>query len=119
MNIQRINNLIASSGMGKSQVAERSGVSRTTLDNILAGQDAKISTVEALARVLGVRVGYLFDESSAASEEMLAELASLRRQLGDLRERKAARVTVELDLDEGELAASGLKKKIIARLKEQ
>lgn len=33
-----------------------------TLDNILHGGDAKISTIEMLAHILGTTMGYLFDE---------------------------------------------------------
>lgn len=64
MNINRLQELITISKLGKMQIAERCGVSRTTLDNVLAGADAKISTIEALARVLAVPVGYFFDDEN-------------------------------------------------------
>lgn len=119
MNLDRLNSLLFSRGMSKVQLAERCRVSRTTIDNILSGEDAKMSNVQRLADALGVRVGYLFDESADAMEQLLSDIQELQKENEALRRRKAARVTVELDLDEGELAASGLKKKIIARLKEQ
>jgi transcriptional regulator with XRE-family HTH domain len=62
MNIDRLNNLITSSTLNKVQLAEKCLISRTTLDNVLSGSDAKISTIEALAKALGVNVGYFFDD---------------------------------------------------------
>ena len=63
MNIKRLNKLINSSKLNKVQIAERCGISRTTLDNVLAGADAKISTIESLAKVLEINVGYLFNDT--------------------------------------------------------
>ena len=48
MNINRLNELINSSKLNKVQIAEQCSISRTTLDNVLAGADAKIITIEAL-----------------------------------------------------------------------
>jgi predicted transcriptional regulator len=36
--------------MNKVQIADKCNISRTTLDNVLAGADAKISTVESLVK---------------------------------------------------------------------
>lgn len=67
MNIIKLAELLKASSLNKLQVAERCGISRTTLDNVLSGADAKISTIEALAKVLGVKVGYFFDEEVGTS----------------------------------------------------
>lgn len=63
MNISKLNELLNSSKLNKVQVAERCSISRTTLDNVLQGADAKISTIESLARVFKVPVGYFFDDN--------------------------------------------------------
>lgn len=44
-----LNCLVADSPFNKSQIAEKYGISRTTLNNILSDSDAKVSTIEALA----------------------------------------------------------------------
>lgn len=62
MNTSRLEQLIKDSGKSKVQIAKSSGITRVTLDNALQGGDIRISIVEALARTLGVRVGYLFDD---------------------------------------------------------
>ena len=62
MNINKLNELVNSSKLNKVQIAEKCGVSRTTLDNVLAGADAKISTIESLAKVLGISIGALFGD---------------------------------------------------------
>ena len=64
MRIDRLNVLIKNSALNKTQIAEQSAISRTTLDNILAGSDAKVSTIENLCRVLGVSASYLFEGES-------------------------------------------------------
>ena len=62
MNIKQLEKAIKDSGLRKSDIISRSGISKGTLDNVLNGIDAKISTIESLAKVLGVKVGYFFDE---------------------------------------------------------
>ncbi len=46
----------------KAKLCSVTGIARTTLDAILNGSDAKISTIETISKVLGVKIGYLFDE---------------------------------------------------------
>lgn len=117
MNTDRLYTLIQASGLNKSQLAERCGVSRTTIDNILAGGDAKMSTAENLAHVLGVRVGYLFDEGNDQTDGLLAEVQQLRLQLSKAREGRAARITVEVDMTPEELEAAGITRKLIEKLR--
>ena len=62
MNINRIKELIETSKIGKSRLSELTKVSRTTIENLLAGADVKVSTIENLAYVLKVPVGYFFDD---------------------------------------------------------
>lgn len=107
--------LMQSSGLNKSQLAERCGVSRATLDNVLAGGDAKMSTAEAIARELGIRVGYLFDESSSETDGLLVEIQELRRELA--KDTRPARITVEVELTPEELKAAGLTDKMIKKLR--
>ena len=53
--------------MSKSLLCGRTKIARTTLDAILNGSDAKISTIESLANALGVPVTYFFDEENDTS----------------------------------------------------
>ncbi|MBQ6198645.1 MAG: helix-turn-helix transcriptional regulator [Bacteroidales bacterium] len=116
MNTERLKMLMQSSGLNKSQLAERCGVSRATLDNVLAGGDAKMSTAEAIARELGIRVGYLFDESSSETDGLLVEIQELRRELA--KDTRPARITVEVELTPEELKAAGLTDKMIKKLRQ-
>ncbi len=117
MNTDRLKALIQSSGLSKSQLAAKCGVSRTTLDHILAGEDAKMSTAQALAGALGVRVGYLFDEGDDQTDALLAEVQELRMQLARQQEARAARITVEVELTPEELDAAGLTKRLIEKVR--
>lgn len=64
MNINKLKLLIEKSGLSKQYIAEKCSISRPTLDNVLSGSDAKISTVESLSSFFNVPVGYFFDYSS-------------------------------------------------------
>ena len=87
MDTERLVELIKNSGLTKIQIAEQSGISRTTLDNVLAGADAKISTIEMLAKVLCVKVSYLFGEEGGDNaneiEQYKSEIARLSSLLNN------------------------------------
>lgn len=72
MNTDKLNKLIESSRLNKSQLAARCGISRTTLENLLNGADAKISTVEALARALCVKIQDLYDDDVTMYQSAVA-----------------------------------------------
>lgn len=65
MNFSLLNKLVEKSKLNKYQIAEKAGISRTTLDNALNGADIKVSTIEKLSNVLGVLPAIFFDEPSA------------------------------------------------------
>lgn len=48
--------------ISKKKLCDVTGIARTTLDAILNGGDARISTIEAIASALKLHVGYFFDE---------------------------------------------------------
>ena len=120
MNIKRLNKLINSSKLNKVQIAERCGISRTTLDNVLAGADAKISTIESLAKVLEINVGYLFNDTDEGILSITSdsELDFYKKEVDRLqtllnRQKKSTKVIVEIEVDEDEFIKMGLKDKVI------
>ena len=120
MNIQRLNKLINSSQLNKVQIAERCGISRTTLDNVLAGADAKISTIESLAKVLEINVGYLFNDTDEGILSITSdsELDFYKKEVDRLqtllkRQKKSTKVIVEIEVDDDEFIKMGLKDKVI------
>ena len=60
MDYRLLNKLVNESKLNKVQIAEMANISRTTLDNALSGADIKISTIENLAKVLGVSASIFF-----------------------------------------------------------
>ena len=46
----------------KTKLCSATGIARSTLDALLKGSDAKISTIEAISEMLGIKISYLFDE---------------------------------------------------------
>ena len=120
MNIKRLNKLINSSKLNKVQITERCGISRTTLDNVLAGADAKISTIESLAKVLEINVGYLFNDTDEGILSITSdsELDFYKKEVDRLqtllnRQKKSTKVIVEIEVDDDEFIKMGLKDKVI------
>lgn len=115
MNFNLLNKLVTDSKLGKAQIAEKAKISRTTLDNALNGADIKISTIESLAKVLGVNPSVFFGEGSSISEENMnvyeREIARLQTLLDA--QRKSTKVVVELDVTQDEFIKMGLKEKVI------
>lgn len=121
MNISRLNNLFDSSTDTKVVIANKVGVTTQTLSNVLSGADAKVSTIEALAKCFGVSVGYLFEDEECVTTdnevrtklyEAEKEIEILKRML-ESSSRRSTRVVVELDVDDDEFIKMGLKDKII------
>ena len=62
MNTIKLNNAIKDSGLSKTEIAKKCGITRATLDNALQGGDIRISIVQSITKTLRISVGYLFDE---------------------------------------------------------
>lgn len=116
MNISKLKKLVEKSKLNKVQIAERCGFTRVTLDNALQGADVKVSTIETLAKVLGVSAATLFDDSddvqsnNEAIEVYKQEIARLQSLLNN---KKTTKVVVELDIDSDEFVKLGLKDKMV------
>lgn len=67
MNINKLSELLKSSGKTKSQIASDSGITRVTLDNALSGGDIRVSVLEAIASALGVSAGVFFAPTEKTS----------------------------------------------------
>ncbi len=62
LNIKKIEKAMAEGVITKTKLCSATGIARTTLDAILNGSDAKISTIEAISKALNIKIGFLFDE---------------------------------------------------------
>ena len=63
MKINRIIDLYKSKRMTQEELAEKSGISKTTLSQILLGQsNPTVETIEKIADALSVPVSYFFDD---------------------------------------------------------
>lgn len=63
----RVSELLKERGMSASELMRRSGLSWTTIQPIAAGEPRNVGldTLEKIARVLGVKVSDLLDESGS------------------------------------------------------
>ena len=121
MNVSRLCKLVESSKLSKMEIAKRCNISRTTLDNVLAGADAKISTIEALAITLNTPIGYLFGEDVQLCEEneiMREKIENYEKKIERLQtlvnaKKSPTKIVVELEVDEDEFIKMGLKDKVI------
>lgn len=116
MNIRKLQRLVEENPLNKVQIAEKSGLTRVTLDNALQGADVKVSTVEALSKVLGVSTASLFLEDNDEQpfnkdvEFYKQEVARLQSLLD---KQITTKVVVELDVSQDEFVRMGLKDKVI------
>lgn len=113
MKIEVLQRLVAESSLTKVQIAEKCGFTRVTLDNALQGADVKISTIEALAKVLSVSPSVFFDGEGNVSvvvEEYKKEIERLKSLLNN---RMTTKVVVELDVTNDEFVRLGLKDKVV------
>ena len=115
MNINKLRDAVANSKLNKVQLAEKCGFTRVTLDNVLQGGDAKISTIETLARVLGVSVASFFDDSADKDDTIKKYQEEIERlqSLLDKQKQMSTKVIVELDVTQDEFIKMGLKDKVI------
>lgn len=84
MNTTKLQQLVKNSGKSKVQIAKLSGITRVTLDNALQGGDVRVSIVEAIAKTLGVRVGYLFDDGVVEQNAITQGNSSIAAINGDV-----------------------------------
>ena len=68
VNIKKIQDKIDELKLSKAQLIKNSGLTRVTIDKILKGGEVNVSTLEALAKGLGVRVGFFFDDFEVVKE---------------------------------------------------
>lgn len=115
MDFNLLNRLVSESKLGKARIAEEAEISRTTLDNALNGADIKISTIESLAKVLGVSPSIFFGGDSTVDEKNLSVYEKEIKRLQTLldNQRKSTKVVVELDVTQDEFIKMGLKDKVI------
>lgn len=121
MNIETLSEAIQNSPLNKFKIAEISGISRTTLDNVLSGADVKVSTIEALCGAVGIPVASLFSSDvnfvGQSEQDYVDEISRLKAQLAEAK-RRSTKVIVELDVEESEFVKLGLKDKIIKVLEQ-
>lgn len=65
MNYSELKRQIKNSKLPRKEIALGANVTPKTIDNILAGSDFKVSTLEALCRVIGIKISVLFDEEQS------------------------------------------------------
>ena len=115
MDFKLLNKLVNESKLNKAQIAEMANMSRTTLDNALNGADIKISTIENLAKVLGVSASIFFGGDRSVDETSLnmyeKEIQRLQTLLDN--QKKSTKVVVELDVTQDEFTKMGLNDKVI------
>ena len=62
LNVNKIEKKMSELGKTKADICRITGMGRPTFDAILKGSDARISTIESIAKALKVHIGFLFDE---------------------------------------------------------
>lgn len=89
MNVSKLKSAIELSPLSKKQIAAESGISPQALHGIIEQKvDPKVSTLQAIANVVGIKMGVLFDEGNieikdndssfnSNADEIIKELTSI------------------------------------------
>ena len=89
MNLKKLKTAIDTSSLTKKEIAIKSGISPQALNAILEhNTDPKVSNLEAIANVVGIKMGFLFDETqieinenehsfNSNADEIIKELTSI------------------------------------------
>lgn len=89
MNTAKLTTAIKQSAMSQKEIAMKSGISPQALNGIMEkGVDPKVSTLEAIASVVGIKMSVLFDETNvdindversfnSNADEIIKELTSI------------------------------------------
>lgn len=90
MNSSKLKSLIEASNLTKKEIAVKSGISPQALNGILEHNvDPKVSNLEAIASVVGIKMSVLFDEDTdiaimdnersfnSNADEVIKELTSI------------------------------------------
>lgn len=86
MDIEKIKDLIYRSGKKRQDIVLQSGVSKSTLDNVLKGMDPKVSTIEAIAGALDVSPAVFFGASADGETAALySEIRMLNKEIAHLK----------------------------------
>jgi hypothetical protein len=88
------------------------------LDNVLAGADVKISTIESLAKVLKVSAASFFEDDMNITKLDNNTIDMYKKEIERLqslldKQKKSTKVVVELDVDDDEFIKLGLKDKVL------
>jgi transcriptional regulator with XRE-family HTH domain len=113
MKIEVLQRLVSECSLTKVQIAERCGFTRVTLDNALQGADVKVSTIEALAKVLAVSPAVFFDGEGIVNDSVQEYQKEIERLRSLLNNRMSTKVVVEMDVTNDEFVRLGLKDKVI------
>ena len=89
MNLKKLKTAIETSSLTKKEIAIKSGISPQALNAILEhNTDPKVSNLEAIANVVSIKMGFLFDETqieinenehsfNSNADEIIKELTSI------------------------------------------
>lgn len=89
MNISKLKSAVEHSPLSKKEIAAQSGISAQALNAILEhNADPRVSNLESIANVVGVKMGFLFDETqieindnehsfNSNADEIIKELTSI------------------------------------------
>lgn len=79
MDRTKIEEAILKSGLTRTELCKRAGISRASLNSLLRGADAKVSTIERIADILGVSPSEFF--SSYSKEDRLYAILNKQTEL--------------------------------------
>lgn len=100
LNVKKLENGITSAKLTKAKLCSKVGMARSTLDAILNGADAKISTIEAISKELNLKISFLLDEDVMVEEYHAHGERGLAVKHIDLVDQRQAQITSSSEEDD-------------------
>ncbi len=96
MNYRKLHKLIEERKVKKADLIRKTGLSKTTIDYVLNGNDFRVSTLEKIAAALHVRVGFFFDEEVNEQYNATGEQSFAVKHIANVDQRRQS-AGVEVD----------------------
>lgn len=82
INIKKINDRMNELNITKAQLIRDSGLTRVTVDKVFKGGNINVDTLEALAKGLGVSVGFFFDDDKVEDVANTQTVSGIQQNAG-------------------------------------
>ena len=117
---QKIKDLASQKNITLAELAKRLGKTKQAVYEMVEKEDVNTSIIRQCINIFNISSSYFFDEDGCSQEKLTQESSNeieyykkeVARLQGIISKKKTTKIVVELELNEDEFAALGIKKKV-------